>query len=107
LNPTLVAEFQSGKDYGWYGSVFLLVVGAALPIMGKLVTIFQAKTVFLTSLAILEVGCLICALAKNSPTFIVGRAIAGLGDAGLLSSGLTLVFLSPALSHARIFRWHV
>ncbi|KAI8628153.1 major facilitator superfamily domain-containing protein [Xylariaceae sp. FL1651] len=90
LNPTLVAEFESGKDYGWYGSVFLLVVGATLPFMGKLITVFQPKTVFLSSLVILEVGCLICALARNSPTFIVGRAFAGLGDAGVLSSGLTI-----------------
>ncbi|KAI0873983.1 major facilitator superfamily domain-containing protein [Hypoxylon argillaceum] len=103
LNPTLVAEFHSGKDYGWYGSAFLLVVGATLPLMGKLSTIFQPRTVFLSSLAILEVGCLICALARNSPTFIVGRAFAGLGDAGVLSSGLTITARISPLQHRAMY----
>lgn len=89
INPTLVAVFKSGGDIGWYGAVFLLVVGATLPFFGKLITIFLPRNVFLASLTILEIGCLVCALAQNSPTFIVGRAIAGLGCAGVLSGGLT------------------
>ncbi|GAP87070.1 putative major facilitator superfamily transporter [Rosellinia necatrix] len=103
LNPTLVAEFNSGKDYGWYGAAFLLVVGATLPLMGKLTSVFQPKTVFLSSLVILEVGCLICALARNSPTFIVGRAFAGLGDAGVLSSGLTITARISPLQHRAMY----
>jgi len=69
--------------------ISLLVVGATMPFFGKLITTFQPKIVFLASLAVLEAGCLICALAQNSPTFIVGRAFAGLGCAGVLSGGLT------------------
>ncbi|CAE7033417.1 hypothetical protein PTNB73_04858 [Pyrenophora teres f. teres] len=103
INPTLVAVFKSGKDIGWYGAVFLLVVGATLPFFGKLITIFLPRNVFLASLTILEIGCLMCALAQNSPTFIVGRAIAGLGCAGVLSGGLTITALITPLRYRAMF----
>jgi MFS family permease len=66
----------------------LLVTGAIQPTFGKLYSTFQSKIVFLSSVALLEVGSLICALAKDSPTFIGGRAVAGLGAAGIISGGL-------------------
>ncbi|CAI6312205.1 unnamed protein product [Periconia digitata] len=103
INPTLVAEFESGGDIGWYGAVFLLVVGATLPFFGKLITIFMPRNIFLISLTILEIGCLMCALARNSPTFIVGRAIAGLGCAGILSGGLTITALITPLRYRAMF----
>jgi MFS family permease len=33
---------------------------------------------------------MVCAVAKNSVTLIVGRAIAGAGGAGLVSGGMTI-----------------
>lgn len=37
------------------------------------------------------VGSILCAAAPNSPTFILGRAIAGLGAAGLLQGALCII----------------
>ena len=42
-------------------------------------------------LGIFELGSLICGVATNSKMLIVGRAIAGLGGAGIANAGLTLV----------------
>lgn len=44
---------------------------------------FPLKTAFLASIFIFEVGSLICGVAQNSATLIVGRAIAGLGGSGI------------------------
>ncbi|KID93467.1 aps11-like protein, partial [Metarhizium majus ARSEF 297] len=90
LVPTLADEFHSVDNVGWYGSVYLLVTGATQASMGKLYTIFSAKTVFLVCVALLEVGSMICALAQSSPTFIGGRAVAGLGCSGILSGALII-----------------
>jgi len=52
-------------------------------IYGKFYTFFSIKWVFLVAVALFEVGSLICAVSPNSPTLIVGRAISGLGSAGI------------------------
>lgn len=44
---------------------------------GNIYKRFDIKLSFLGAVFIFEVGSLICAVAKNSTTFIVGRAIAG------------------------------
>ncbi|TVY86564.1 putative efflux pump, partial [Lachnellula willkommii] len=42
------------------------------------------------------VGCLICGVAPNSTALIVGRAIAGVGGAGISSGAYTLIAFSAA-----------
>ncbi len=59
-------------------------------------TFYNPKTVYVTCLGIFELGSLICGAAPNSNTLIVGRAIAGLGSAGMFSGAITLiVYLVP------------
>jgi MFS family permease len=49
------------------------------------------------SLALFEAGSLICAVASSSTALIVGRAIAGVGDAGILAGNLNIISLSTTL----------
>lgn len=65
-------------------------------LFGKLYGYFNIKWVFLAALFVFEVGSLICGVAPNSVTLIVGRAIAGLGSAGLFAGALiTIAFSTP------------
>jgi MFS family permease len=48
-------------------------------------------------MAIFMFGSLICAVAPNSPVFIIGRALAGLGAGGLFAGGLTIIAHSVPL----------
>ena len=43
-------------------------MGTTQPVFGKLYAAFPPKIVFLVSGALVQVGSLICALAKTSPT---------------------------------------
>ncbi|KIL85041.1 major facilitator superfamily transporter [Fusarium avenaceum] len=86
--PSIAEDFSSVGSPSWYGSAYLLVTGTIQPAFGKLYLNFQYKIAFLSSVALLEVGSLIYALAKDSPTFIGGRAVAGLGAAGIIFDGL-------------------
>jgi MFS family permease len=61
---------------------------------GKAFKYFDIKWTFVLSLGIFEVGSLICALAPNSKTLIVGRAIAGVGAAGISVGGTSIVAFS-------------
>jgi len=58
---------------------------------GKAYRYFSLKSTFLASVFVFEVGSLICAVAPNSVTLILGRAIAGLGAAGIGTGAYTII----------------
>ena len=63
---------------------------------GKFYKYFPIKTWFIVSIAVFEAGSLICALAQGPTTLIVGRAIGGLGGAGIAAGAFTIIgFAAP------------
>ena len=75
--PKITDEFHSLDQVGWYGSAFFLTLGSFQSTWGKAYKFFPLKTSFLVSIAIFELGSLICAVAPSSTALIIGRAIAG------------------------------
>ena len=68
-----------------------MTFGAAQTSAGKIYKYYNIKWTFLFSMLIFEVGSLICGIAPTSKTLIAGRAIAGLGGAGLSVGGTSIV----------------
>lgn len=64
---------------------------------GRLYKVFSVKLVILVAIAVFEIGSAICVAAPNSFALIVGRAIAGLGSAGVFSGALVIISLSVSL----------
>jgi MFS family permease len=58
---------------------------------GKFFKYLPLKPSFLGSIFIFELGSLICAVSQNPTTFIVGRAIAGLGASGLATGAFVII----------------
>jgi MFS transporter, DHA2 family, glioxin efflux transporter len=58
---------------------------------GKAFKYFGLKSSFLVAVFVFELGSLICAVAPNSTTLIVGRAIAGSGAAGIAGGAYTII----------------
>jgi MFS family permease len=57
---------------------------------------FSLKWVFILVVSTFELGSLLCSIAPNSPVFIVGRAVAGLGAGGIFVGALTIMaYLIP------------
>jgi MFS transporter, DHA2 family, glioxin efflux transporter len=83
--PRITDQFHSLDQVGWYGSAFFLTLAAFQSTWGKAYKYFPLKTSFLVSIFIFEIGSLICGVAQSSTTLIVGRAIAGVGGAGIAS----------------------
>ncbi|KAI5459044.1 major facilitator superfamily domain-containing protein [Mariannaea sp. PMI_226] len=95
--PAITNEFQAANDIGWYGTAYLLTNCAFLLVFGKLYTFLNIKATFITSVVLFEVGSAICGAAPNSTTFIVGRAIAGLGAGGVQSGVLVIIVYAVPL----------
>ncbi|KAJ4422985.1 hypothetical protein N0V82_002379 [Gnomoniopsis sp. IMI 355080] len=89
--PKITDRFGTLDDVGWYGSAYLLVGCSFQLFFGKLYSLLNVKWVFLTALLIFEVGSLVCAVAPSSMALIIGRAIAGLGSAGIFSGAMIVV----------------
>ncbi|KAH0442469.1 MFS multidrug transporter [Colletotrichum camelliae] len=109
--PAITDEFHSLGDIGWYGSAYHLANAAFQPLTGKIYRYFSSKWSFFTFLVIFELGSLICGAATSSMILIVGRVIAGMGSAGIMSGGLTIIAGSvplekrPGNSSYRIADW--
>lgn len=73
-----------------------MTFGGFQSMWGKLYHFFHLKLWFLIAIGIFEVGSLVCGVAPNSTAFIVGRAIAGLGAAGVAAGAFTIIgFIAP------------
>ena len=82
--PTICAEFSSAAGYAWIGGAYLLATGASAPIWAKVSDIWGRKPILLISSGLWIATCILCALAKNMPMLIVGRALQGTAGGGLI-----------------------
>ncbi|CAK3779575.1 major facilitator superfamily transporter [Lecanosticta acicola] len=101
--PKITDDFNSLDDISWYGSAFFMTLGGFQSMWGKVYKYCPLKTSFLMALFIFEVGSLICAVAPNSKALIIGRAIAGVGAAGISSGSYTIVAFSAKPSARATF----
>ncbi|MCJ1477933.1 MFS sugar transporter [Lambiella insularis] len=101
--PRITDQFHSIEDVGWYASAYLLTTCAFQLQFGKFYTFFSIKWTFLTAIAIFEFGSLICGVAPNSVALIIGRAIAGIGSAGIFSGGLIIIAYSVPLDKRPVY----
>jgi MFS transporter, DHA2 family, glioxin efflux transporter len=92
--PKITDEFNGLADVSWYAAAYFMTFGASQPSAGKIYKYHSLKWSFLASMLIFEVGSLLCGVAPNSKTLIVGRAFAGLGGAGLSVGGTSIISLT-------------
>ncbi|KAK6953345.1 hypothetical protein Daesc_005648 [Daldinia eschscholtzii] len=102
--PHITTEFRSLPDIAWYGLAYLLTLTAFQPLFGNLYKYFNAKVVYMISLALFEVGSVICAAAPTSAVLIFGRAWLGLGAAGLLQGALAIINYTVAVDKVPLFQ---
>lgn len=64
---------------------------------------FSIKWVYLTAISIFELGSLVCGAAPNSNALIIGRAVAGLGSAGVFSGVLIIIAFTVPLQQRPMY----
>lgn len=96
--PKITDQFKAIDDVGWYGSSYLLTTCAFQLFFGKLYTFFSIKWVYMVALIIFEIGSAVCGAAPDSMSLIVGRAVAGVGSAGIFSGAILIVANTVPLS---------
>ncbi|KAJ5618401.1 hypothetical protein N7528_007044 [Penicillium herquei] len=89
--PTISDQFHAVKDISWYASAYLLTGSATQLLWGRIYTFYPTKIVFLVAVLVFEIGSAVCGAAANSKAFIIGRAIAGIGSAGIFNGSTVII----------------
>lgn len=89
--PRITDEFHTITDIGWYVSAFLISQCAVQPLAGRIFTFFPFKLGFLAFFGLFELGSVLCGAAQSSNMLIVGRAVCGMGSAGLVNGSVTII----------------
>ncbi|KAF5552099.1 major facilitator superfamily transporter [Fusarium phyllophilum] len=101
--PAITDHFHTTAHVGWYSSAFRLTVCAFQFIFGKVYKLFSVKRIFLMSNVISIVGSVLSGAAVSSTMLVVGRAVAGLGSAGLFAGSFIIVVQSTPLRRRPVF----
>ncbi|PTD01896.1 Efflux pump roqT [Fusarium culmorum] len=102
--PQITNDFQSLGDIGWYGSAYMLTTAAFQLIFGRIYRFYDLKKTFLACILTFEIGSAICGAAPNSVAFIVGRAIAGIGAAGIMTGSMMSIIPMVPLHKRPLFQ---
>ncbi|KAF1936695.1 MFS general substrate transporter [Clathrospora elynae] len=81
--PAITNTFGSIEDIVWYVSSYMLTCAIFNPLFGKIYQLYDTKWTFLASIVVFEGGSALCGAAPTSVALIIGRAIAGIGAAGI------------------------
>jgi EmrB/QacA subfamily drug resistance transporter len=92
--PTIGRGFDDAAGLPWLITIYLLAATAGIPLYGKIADIHGRRLALRIAIAAHMAGSLICALAPSIIVLIVGRAVQGIGGAGL--SSVSVVILGDA-----------
>src|SRR5437868_5384523 len=89
--PTIGRDFGDVRGLPWLITIYLLAATAAMPLYGKIADIRGRRFTLYIAIAIYLAGSLVCALAPSMLVLISGRALQGLGGAGLTSVAIIVL----------------
>ncbi|KAF8715608.1 MFS general substrate transporter, partial [Rhizoctonia solani] len=100
--PRITSDFHALDEVTWIASVYFIMQASFMLVFGQLTSVISGKLVFLGSLFVFEVGSLLCGVSTNVYFLIAGRAVAGVGAAGItvgsLAIGATVCSLFSSIS---------
>ena len=83
--PTIVGDLGGRSGISWIVTAYLLTSTAAAPIYGKLSDLYGRMRLYQLAIAVFVAGSAFSALSQDMGMLIAGRAIQGMGSAGLMT----------------------
>ena len=82
--PTIGRHFHDLENLAWVVTAYLLTSTAVAPLYGKLSDIWGRRTMMLVAIGLFVAGSILCAVAPNMLTLVIGRGLQGIGGGGIL-----------------------
>ncbi|KAA8570691.1 hypothetical protein EYC84_000089 [Monilinia fructicola] len=86
-HPVITSYFHASNSASWLSTAFLLTSTSFQPVFGRLSDAVGRKPPYLFSMVLFLISTVWCALAQSMTSFIVARAVCGLGAGGVMSMG--------------------
>lgn len=87
-----IGQSLGGTSYlSWVVAANLLTMTAMTPLYGKISDSIGRRVTILIGVSVFMAASLVSALAINLPTLILGRALQGLGSAGMTAMAMTIL----------------
>jgi EmrB/QacA subfamily drug resistance transporter len=100
--PAIGTDLHIGEaNLQWVATAFALPSGGLLLLFGRTGDLIGRRRVFLAGVALFTVASLLTMLAWNPASLLAGRALQGLGAAGVVPTGMALLTTSFPEGHAR------
>jgi EmrB/QacA subfamily drug resistance transporter len=100
--PAIGTDLHIGEaNLQWVATAFALPSGGLLLLFGRTGDLIGRRRVFLAGVTLFTVASLLTMLAWNPASLLAGRALQGLGAAGVVPTGMALLTTSFPEGHAR------
>ncbi len=84
-HPVITSYFHASNSASWLSVAFLLTSTSFQPLFGRLSDTIGRKPPYIFTLAVFLLGTIWCAFAQSMISFVLARAMCGLGAGGLMS----------------------
>ena len=82
--PTIVGQLGGVDHQMWITTAYLLATTIVMPIYGKLGDVVGRRWLFITAIGLFTLASVGCAFADDFWTFVIFRAMQGLGGGGMM-----------------------
>ncbi len=90
-HPVITSYFGSSNSASWLSTAFLLTSTSFQPLLGGLSDAVGRKAPYVGTIVVFLVATVWCALAGSMTSFIVARALCGLGAGGMMTLGSIII----------------
>ncbi|PQE04774.1 major facilitator superfamily transporter protein [Rutstroemia sp. NJR-2017a BBW] len=87
----IAQDLDSFAEASWFTSTYLICMSSMAPVAARLAQIFSPRNCILTAAVFFALGGVITSQAPDLKTFLIGRAISGIGGAGIMTISFILV----------------
>lgn len=84
-HPVITSHFNSSNSAAWLSTVFLLTSTAFQPLLGRISDSMGRKPPYMFSKVVFTLSTLWCACAGSMASFIMARAVCGIGAGGMMT----------------------
>ncbi|KAH7328135.1 hypothetical protein B0I35DRAFT_448087 [Stachybotrys elegans] len=86
-HPVITSAFEAANAASWLSTAFLLTSTATQPLLGRLSDALGRKPLFVGCVAVFALATVWCACAGSIGSFILARAVCGVGAGGTMTLG--------------------
>jgi MFS family permease len=106
-HPVITSYFHSSNAASWLSTVYLLTSASFQPLTGRISDTFGRRPVYIFSIVIFFLATAWCASAQSMMSFILARAVCGIGGGGIGSMGQILTSDLIRLEYRGVYQSYV